>query len=141
MEVKRSCGAVVYTQDGGTRKYVIIRSIEGFCGFPKGHVEKGETDQMTALREIKEETGLYVTLIDGFQTMDEHPHIREGRPPVMKQMVYFLAEFHGQTPQPQLSEVSEILLMTYEEAMAVFEYESTKRILTEARDFLENANK
>ena len=117
---------------------MIIRSTEGFCGFPKGHVEAGETDEMTALREIREETGLDVRLIDGFVATDSHPHIREGRPPVMKEMVYFLAEYQGQTPKAQLSEVSEILLLPFEEAMAIFEYESTKRILREARGFLEN---
>lgn len=141
MEIKRSCGAVVFTRDSGTYKYVIIRSVEGFCGFPKGHVEAGETDQQTALREIREETGLEVTLLDGFVTTDEHPHIREGRPPVMKQMIYFLGEFTGQAPRPQETEVSEILLLTYEEAMAAFEYESTKRILTEAHEFLMSEGK
>ncbi|MBO5109730.1 MAG: NUDIX domain-containing protein [Clostridia bacterium] len=136
MEIKRSCGAVVFTREDGAIKYAIIRSVEGFCGFPKGHVESGESDDQTALREIKEETGLDVTLVPGFVTTDEHPHIREGRPPVMKQMIYFLAEFHDQIPRAQLSEVSEILLLTYEDAMAIFEYESTKRILTEAHEFL-----
>lgn len=138
MEIKRSCGAVVFTREQGVTKYVIIRSTEGFCGFPKGHVEAGETDEMTALREIREETGLDVRLIDGFVTTDSHPHIREGRPPVMKEMVYFLAEYQDQTPSAQLSEVSEILLLPFEEAMAIFEYESTRRILREAHEFLEN---
>ena len=136
MEIKRSCGAVVFTREYGEIRYVIIRSTEGFCGFPKGHVEVGETDEMTALREIKEETGLDVILIDGFITTDEHPHFRAGKPPVMKQMIYFLAEFRSQTPQAQLSEVSEILLLTFDEAMAIFEYDSTKRILNEAHEFL-----
>ena len=136
MEIKRSCGAVVFTREDGAIKYAIIRSVEGFCGFLKGHVESGESDEQTALREIKEETGLDVTLVPGFVTMDEHPHIREGRPPVLKQMIYFLAEFQNQLPKAQLSEVSEILMLTYGEAMAIFEYESTKRILTEAHEFL-----
>ncbi len=45
----------------GVRKYVIIRGTgiyKEFCGFPKGHMELGETETETVLREVKEETGL-----------------------------------------------------------------------------------
>ena len=37
--------------------------------FPKGHVEKKETEEETALREIKEETGLKVALDTAFRKM------------------------------------------------------------------------
>ena len=117
-------------------RFYIIRSPEGFYGFPKGHVEDGETEEQTALREIFEETGLRVHLIDGFRTEDSHPLIREGRPDVIKTIVYFLAEFDGQALRAQESEVSEISLMSYEKAMSSFQFESSKRILSEAFDFL-----
>ncbi|MBO5299892.1 MAG: NUDIX domain-containing protein [Clostridia bacterium] len=136
MPVEKSCGAVVFTYVDGEPKFVIIRSPEGFYGFPKGHVEDGETEEQTALREIFEETGLRVRLIDGFRTEDSHPLIREGRPDVIKTIVYFLAEFDGQALRAQESEVSEISLMSYEKAMSSFQFESSKRILSEAFDFL-----
>lgn len=136
MPVEKSCGAVVFTYIDGELKFVIIRSPEGFYGFPKGHVEDGETEEQTALREIFEETGLRVCLIDGFRTEDSHPLIREGRPDVIKTIIYFLAEFDGQALRAQESEVSEISLMSYEKAMSSFQFESSKRILSEAFDFL-----
>ena len=136
MTIEKSCGAVVFTREGGEVKYAIIREKEGFFGFPKGHVEAGETERETALREIFEETGLEVRLLDGFRTEDSHPHIREGRPDVMKQIVYFLAEYENQIPKPQESELIGIELMSFEEAIAAFQFESSKRILTEARAFL-----
>lgn len=136
MTVEKSCGAVVFTRTDEGIKYVIIANEVGYYGFPKGHTEDGETDRETALREIFEETGLHVTIIDGFRTTDEHPHVREGRPPVMKHMVYFLAEYSDQQLVPQEGEVSEIKLMTYEEAMAKFQFESSRRILREANAFL-----
>ena len=139
MKMEKSCGAVVFTREGGTVKYVIIRSTEGFYGYPKGHMEPGETETQTALREIREETGLNVTLLEGFRTADSHALVREGRPDVTKQIVYFLAEFTGQALRAQEGEVTEIRLMTYEEAMAAFQFESSRRILREADAYIKAA--
>ena len=47
MPVERSCGAVVYTRCQGEIRYVIIRTPDGFYGFPKGHMEPGETEVQT----------------------------------------------------------------------------------------------
>ena len=137
MTIEKSCGAVVFTRESGEVKYVIVREKEGFCSFPKGHMEAGETEHETALREIREETGLSVRFVDGFRTEDSHPHIREGRPDVMKQIVYFLAEYENQPLRAQESELSGIDLMSFEEAMRAFQYESSKRILTQAHGFLQ----
>ena len=137
MTIEKSCGAVVFTRESGEVKYVIVREMEGFCSFPKGHVEAGETEHETARREILEETGLDVCFVDGFRTEDSHPHIREGRPDVMKQIVYFLAEYENQTPRAQESELTGIELLSFDEALAAFQYESSKRILREAQAFLE----
>ena len=74
MADEKSCGAIVFTHENGIRKYVIIRETgiyQGYCGFPKGHMEAGETEQDTAIREVKEETGLDVELLDGFRQVDE----------------------------------------------------------------------
>lgn len=133
--LERSCGAVVFTRQSGGIKYVIIRSKEGFYGFPKGHMEADETEEETALREIKEETGLSVSLINGFRTEDTHPFLKKAQEKI-KHITYFLAEFSNQTPVAQEAELSGIFLMDYGTAMAAFQFESSKRILTEAHTFL-----
>ena len=139
MKIEKSCGAVVFTREEGVVKYVIIRSPEGFYGYPKGHMEAGETEEQTALREIKEETGLSVTLLPGFRTEDSHALVREGRPDVTKHIVYFLAEYGGQALHAQSGEVSAIALMTFDEAMAAFQFESSRRILREADAYIKAA--
>ena len=139
MADEKACGAIVFTYENGVRKYVIIRGYgiyQGYCGFPKGHVEAGETECETAIREIKEETGLDVVPFDDFRTVDEHTLAREGRPNDKKMNVYFLAEYHDQELVAQKSEVSEIALMTYEEALDSFQYEESKRELMEAESYL-----
>ena len=92
MITEKSCGAIVYTCENSTIKYVIIRSKEGIYGFPKGHIEGIESELETALREISEETGLTVRLIDGFRTEDTHRFMRNGEAR-LKHIVYFLAEY------------------------------------------------
>ena len=142
MADEKSCGAIVFTYENGIRKYVIIRETgiyQGYCGFPKGHMEAGETEQDTAIREVKEETGLDVELLDGFRQVDEHFLAREGRPNDKKTNVYFLAEFHDQELKAQESEVAEIVLMDYRDALESLQYNESKRELAEAESFM-NSN-
>ena len=68
MADEKSCGAIVFTYENEIRKYVIIRETglyQGYCGFPKGHMEAGETEQDTAIREVKEDLKL------GMQELEE----------------------------------------------------------------------
>ena len=135
MITEYSCGAVVFTRDNGNIQYIIVQSKEGFYGFPKGHREGAETEKETALREIREETGLQVALLEGFRTEDCHPFTRDGQTR-MKSIVYFLAKYSDQVPFAQETELSSIHLMDYETAMKTFQFESSRRILTEAHQFL-----
>ena len=93
MITEKSCGAIVYTKDNGCIQYVIIRSKEGFYGFPKGHMEENETEAETALREVAEEVGLSVTLIPDFRIEDTHTFNRNGETR-LKHIVYFLGEYY-----------------------------------------------
>ncbi len=135
MKLERSCGAVVYTVIGGRIQYVIIESRKGIHGFPKGHMEAGETEEETALREIREEVGLNVTLVPGFRTEDEYPIPK--KPGVIKHITYCLAAYRDQTIQPQKKELSSAGLCTFEEAMSRFEFDNTRRILREANEYLQ----
>ena len=134
MKYEKSCGAVVFTRDGGAVKYVIVEELVGkYHGFPKGHVERNETELETARREISEEVSLDVQFIEGFRTDDEY-FIYGGT--VRKHVTYFLAEYTGQTPVFQKSELKSVVVVPFEEAMLLFEHDNTKRILTEANDYL-----
>lgn len=134
MTYEKACGAVVYTIRSGRIHYVIIQQQEGFHGFPKGHVEKNETEEETALREIYEEVGLKPALVKGFKVIDEYPLLRKQN--VIKQVVYFLAEYSSQNITIQEEELLGAALLPYTEAMKVLDYESSRKILTQADHFL-----
>lgn len=134
MKWEKSCGGVVFTRENNTIRYLIIRHLGGHCGFPKGHIEPGESEQETAIREIREETGLAVSLVDGFRAADSYP--LPNKPGVWKEVVYFLAEFSDQTIHTQPEEISEAYLVSYEEALRLLPFPESKRILTDAHHFL-----
>lgn len=131
---EKSCGAVVFTRVDGDIKYVIIQSLAGYYGFPKGHMEAGESEKQTALREVYEETGLTVHILDDFRYVDAYMIL--AKPGVMKQVVYFVAEYENQKLRHQPEELLGITLMSFEEALDAFQWESSKKILTEVADFL-----
>ena len=134
MMYEKSCGAVVFTRMNNEIQYLLIRNLTGIYGFPKGHVEQGETEEQTALREVFEEVGLTVKLVPGFRSEDEHPIPQKEN--TMKQIVYFLGEYSNQEFTYQKEELTDALLTDYETAMTLFQFDSSKRILTEANNFL-----
>ena len=137
MNYEYSCGAVVFTRMGGEPHYVLVRAKdqpEGCHGFPKGHMEAGETEEQTALREIYEEVGLRVRLLPGFRAVTEYalPY----PPDTRKRVVFFLAEYEGQQTTVQESELAAVTIAPWPQALELTEFADSKRILTEAHEFL-----
>lgn len=92
---EKSCGTVLYTVENGIILYLLILGKRhGIYGFPKGHMESDETEEETAFRETWEETSIKPDIKKGFRKQVQYS-LKRGR---RKTVVYFLAEFTGQTP-------------------------------------------
>ena len=52
-----SAGGVIYRRYGGALEIALIR-VRNRWSLPKGHIEEGESTAQTAVREVREETGL-----------------------------------------------------------------------------------
>lgn len=120
MTYEKSCGAIVIDDN----KVLVVRHNAGHLGFPKGHVEGNETEVETAIREVKEETGLDVEIDSNYRyTTNYSP--KEG---VSKEVVYFLGEPLTKKIKPQYSEVQEVLFMPIDEALNKVDYQDIKEI-------------
>ena len=128
---EKSCGAVIYrtTHKDGI-KILLVKNHNGKCWtFPKGHIEKNESEKQTALREIKEETGLTVTIEPNFrQTSIYRPFGK-----IKKQVVFFLAKANESAVNLQPSEIDYYLWVTIDEAMKLCSHENDTKILIEVK--------
>ena len=134
MNWEYSCGAVVFTRRNDQLLFVIVEEQSGKYSFPKGHMEGTETELETARREIGEETGLQPVFLDGFCLRDEYALAE--KPGTRKRVTYFLAESGNEALIPREGEIQKILLLPYEQAIRLFEYENQRQILTSAYQFL-----
>jgi len=127
-----SAGAIVYTKIEDRIYYLLIRDFHGNVGFPKGHLEPGETRQMAALREIREETGLNTDLDDCFE--EELNYTMPNG--IDKCSVYFVAYFENQEPVKQVEEVDEIYLLPYEETLDRLTFENMRDVFVKAHKYI-----
>ena len=130
---EHSCGAVVVHGHGAATRYLLIKNRRSSnWGFPKGHMEIGETPKDTARREIFEETGLTVVFLPQFHNYSKY---RIGKN-VEKLVEVFLAYAEDTAVRIQQSEIDDLVWLTYEDAVVALKFDNDKTILRHARDDL-----
>ncbi|MBD5143931.1 MAG: NUDIX domain-containing protein [Ruminococcus sp.] len=135
MHYEKSCGAIVYRRFHGNIEILLIRHINsGHWSFPKGHVESGETEIETALREIKEETAIDVYIDPTFRETVSYSPKRD----TQKIVVYFIARAKNYNFMPQKEEISEIRWVDAGYAPRLLTYENDKNIVVKAKNIIKN---
>lgn len=134
MRKEKSCGAVVYKKENKETFILLLKHNSGHWSFPKGHVEEDETEEQTALREIKEETNLNVTIDKGFRKVSTYSP-KEG---VMKDVIFFVAELKEEDAEEkaQECEIQELGWFSYEEAIKTITHDNDKNILKQAISYI-----
>ena len=119
------------TPDGP--QYALIKA-NGRWGFPKGNIEKDETPQLAALREISEETGLPMNRL---RIVNELPPVKytfrwEGVL-VFKTVHNYLVLHTGDADfNPQLSEIEEAKWFTPAGARRAISFKNSRTTLDAA---------
>lgn len=126
MKQEKSCGAIVLNKNN---EVLLVHHNKGHWDLPKGHVEEGETEEQTAIREVKEETNIDIVINSKYRYTTKYSP-KEG---VMKEVVFFLANNIGERQKPQLEEVSEVKWFEFEEAIKQITFDNSKIILNQLK--------
>lgn len=134
MKFEKSCGAVIFREVKEDIEFLVIshKGDRHWC-FPKGHMEKGESEEETALREVLEETGLKVSFIEGFKdSIFYNP-----KQNISKEVTFFLAKVDNQKVKIQEEEIEDYKWLKYEDALLKITFQNSKGVLTKAFHWLQ----
>ena len=128
---EKSCGALVFRQDARTGLIYILmirHKRGGHRSFPKGHVEAGETEHETAIREVEEETAVRIRITSDFcEKVYYSP-----APGVQKEVVYFLAWTDQTEIRPRDGEIADVDWVPLDSAEHCLTHDNDKAILRAA---------
>lgn len=119
---EKSAGCIIIENE----KILLVKQTSGNWGFPKGHLEKGESETEAAIRETKEETNLDVTILDENKRYSIEYDTNKG---AHKEAVYFLAKKNSNNITRQESEITEIRWFNFKEAIETISFENAKELL------------
>ncbi|MBB6675382.1 deoxyribose-phosphate aldolase [Cohnella nanjingensis] len=110
-----SAGGVVYRNRNGKVEVQLIEDRFGKMTLAKGKMEQGETIEETALREIREETGI-VGAIRGPLSVIRYQYETADRVTVQKEVHYYLVEASEGALQAQVEEIKGVAWYAPEES-------------------------
>ncbi|MBE6763083.1 MAG: NUDIX domain-containing protein [Ruminococcaceae bacterium] len=132
MRKEKSCGALVVRRGKDETEILLIKHNGGHWAFPKGHVEAGESEEQTALREVQEETGLVVKLDTRYREMVTF----SPAPRTLKDVVYFAATVISGKETPQLTEVSDVRWVPFSKAEQYITFENDRHLFHKLCEFV-----
>jgi 8-oxo-dGTP pyrophosphatase MutT (NUDIX family) len=138
-----SAGAIIYTVKNGDILFLLVYSAKNLqWGFPKGHIEEGETEIQAAKREIFEETGISelefagnFKCTDSYKTKGVLPHTLGSI--ITKNVIYYLCRAQSDFVDRNNGEIEKCGWFDFESATKVLKYSAQKLMLKKAKDFLQ----
>jgi 8-oxo-dGTP diphosphatase len=132
-----SSGGVIFRRRGGDFEVALV-SVKGgrnWC-LPKGLVDRGETPEVTAVREVREESGLSGRIIDRLGDITYWYYIQGENAKCRKTVHFYLMEYvSGSTSQHDF-EVDEADWFTIDAAIGRISFKGDREILEKARERL-----
>lgn len=129
-----SSGGIVAKKAGPAFKILLIKDGYGHWTWPKGNIEKGETSQETAIREIGEEVGLKnIRPIEKIDTIRYFYRLKGKL--IFKTVYIYLFELKGNEKLKALcSEIADAKWFSPHEALNKIEYKGSREVLKKAID-------
>ena len=91
MKKEKSAGIILYLEKPEGNFFLLLNYPTGHWDFVKGKMEQGENEHQTAVRETKEETGIFdIEFVEGFEEDINYNFQFEGEL-IYKEVVFFVA--------------------------------------------------
>lgn len=130
---------MVVRSDGPLELCLIRPAGRRVWALPKGWVEPGETHEMAALREIREETGIDCVIEADLCTIDYWFYSRDGEARVHKVVHFFLTRCVGGDTSRHDHEVAEAAWFAVERALDRMTYPNERQVVRQALTLLDQA--
>ena len=124
-----SCGGVVINNNN---ELLVLKKKNGYFCLPKGRVEEGESWEMTALREVKEETNIDAKIIQYIDKVYYKMNVGRGKK-YPKTVKWYLMEAISFDARPQRSEgFINASFINFDDAKKLLSYDNERYIVRKA---------
>ena len=132
-----SSGGVIFRKNNSTIEIALIAVKGGkvWC-LPKGIIDKGESPEKTAVREVAEETGLKGKIIEKLGEINYWYYLKEEEARCRKTVHFFLIEYESGDISKHDWEVDKAAWFPINEAMEKASHENEREIIKRAREVL-----
>lgn len=139
----RSYGVIPIRRTGNDWEVFLIHQFSkigknSYWVFPKGHPEEGETPQLSALRELKEETDMVPEKLLEDPTFKLEYSFTFNGTRIQKTVEFFIGIMADQEYKLDSEEVKEAGWYSLDAAAERLDYQDTKQMYRQVQTFLEN---
>jgi 8-oxo-dGTP pyrophosphatase MutT (NUDIX family) len=134
-----SAGGVAFRwRDSGPEIAIVSVKPKLRWQLPKGIVDPGESPQVTAVREVREEAGVEAELIKLIETIEYwYRSVKYGRPVRYHKFVHFyLVKYKAGDVANHDHEVEESRWVSFDEALELLEFKSEREVVEKAREMV-----
>jgi 8-oxo-dGTP diphosphatase len=133
LKKQTSAGGVIYKKNDSSIQIALISVRNGqFWCLPKGIVDKGETTEETAVREVREETGLNGRIIDALGEINYWYFVKEENIKCRKKVYFYLMEYVSGDTDDHDFEVDEAGWFPLEIALEKVSYKGDRMVIEKA---------
>jgi mutator protein MutT len=127
MKFEFSAGGIVFRKTGDNT-HILLCQHSGHHGwvFPKGHIDKGETKEQTALREVVEETGITGNILTDLEPI-QYWFVQD-KEKIKKTVYYFLMEYVSGDIENHDDEMENVEWLAIDDVAKRLTYPSDKKI-------------
>lgn len=132
-----SYGGVIFRTNADVTEIALIAVKGGniWC-LPKGIIDKGESPEETAVREVGEETGLKGRIRDKIGEVSFWYYIKGENARCRKTVHFYLMEYLGGSTKDHDAEVDDASWFPLDTALAKVSYKGDKKMIEKAKEML-----